>query len=327
MKICPKCQQTYTDEKLNFCLTDGSVLQQSGGDALPETVFVNPPPTSPNQSYGNQQPSFGGQPPPFGGQPQNAWNNQQQQNFSQPPRPPKSSKAWLWVVGILGALVLLCGGGGLLGLLLYKSSENTNVNTAYTTPTPSVSPTVASNVTKYDMALWKPAVNEFATTTFAGGKYTIEVTKPNFYYVVITNPSPKTKDEFETQNVTTRLTVSNRDAKPVKYGFGLVVHSDTTPLTQDYAFVIDSENQKYRILHHSLKIEKELTKWTTSTAIKKGSGENVLEVRDKGSAMQFYINGQFVKTVTDEDDNTDGIAGIYSSENIPIEFSNLQTEK
>ena len=30
MKICPRCQKTYTDDNLNFCLDDGVVLQQAG---------------------------------------------------------------------------------------------------------------------------------------------------------------------------------------------------------------------------------------------------------------------------------------------------------
>jgi hypothetical protein len=322
MKICPKCQQTYTDENLNFCLNDGGALTQMGansGDALPETVFVSPPrPTNPNEAFGNQSQPVN-QPPP-------AWNNpQQQQQFSTPPKA-KSSKTWLWVVGILGVLVLLCGGGGLLGLIFYGASGDKPYNANYSI-SPTVSPTVASNVMKYDMALWKPDVGEFATTTYSNNKFTIEVTKADYYFVMVTQPSAKTNAEHETQDATTKLTVSNRLSKSSKYGFGLVFHSDTTPLTQDYAFVIDSENKKYKILHHSFKTEKVLTGWTASSAIKSGSADNILEVRDEGDKMQFYINGQFVKTIDDEDDNTGGIAGIYSSESTPIDFSNLQIEK
>lgn len=40
MKICPACGQTYTDEQLNFCLNDGSLLKESGDDA-PPTVMMN----------------------------------------------------------------------------------------------------------------------------------------------------------------------------------------------------------------------------------------------------------------------------------------------
>ena len=324
MKICPKCQQTYTDENLNFCLTDGSVLTQTAGSgdaSLPETVMINQPrPTSPNQPFGSQ--------PQFGNQPQTAWNNpQQQQQPYSTPQPAGSSKTWLWVVGILGVLVLLCGGGGLIGLLVYNETDGTITNTGNNYPTPKVSPTVASNVTKYDMTLWKTDVGDFATTTYSNNKFTVEVTKPNYYYVIITQPNATTDAEHETQNATTKITVYNRLSKAVKYGFGLVVHSDTTPLTQGYAFVIDSENKKYRIIQHTAKNEKVLTAWTTSSAIKSGTEGNVLEVRDNGSLMNFFINGTFIKAVDDVANNTDGIAGIYSSENIPIDFSDLQIEK
>ena len=33
MKICPRCQKTYADDNLNFCLEDGSV-HLSAGDAV-----------------------------------------------------------------------------------------------------------------------------------------------------------------------------------------------------------------------------------------------------------------------------------------------------
>jgi hypothetical protein len=332
MKICPKCQQTYTDENLNFCLNDGSTLTQKseGGDALPETIFVSqPPPTTPNQPFPTapNQPFGGGQQQQqqFGGAPQNAWNAPQSP-YPQTSSPQRKSKSWVWVLGILGVLVLLCGGGGILGFIaLRNANDSSNYNFSY--PTPTASPTVSSNITKYDMTLWKPYAGDAATTSYSDGKFTIEVTKDNYYYVVITQPNATTKAEHETQNATTKVTVVNRLAQSSKNGFGLVVHSDTTPLTQDYAFVIDSENKKYRILHHSLKQEKILTNWTSFSGIKSGTAENVIEVRDTGKVMQFYINGQFVKSVNDEDDNTDGIAGIYSSEKMPIDFTNLQIEK
>ena len=60
-------------------------------DQLPETVMINQPRfTNPITGTGNQ-PAI--QPP-----------------YSMQPK--KSSKAWVWVLGILGVLVLLCGGGG-----------------------------------------------------------------------------------------------------------------------------------------------------------------------------------------------------------------------
>jgi len=48
MKQCPKCNQTYTDANLNFCLNDGELLtsmydssQRSYADDSPPTVMMN----------------------------------------------------------------------------------------------------------------------------------------------------------------------------------------------------------------------------------------------------------------------------------------------
>ena len=57
MKICPRCQKTYSDEGLNFCLDDGAVLTQSAivDQSLPATLLLNQtPPTNPNQPFGSQ---------------------------------------------------------------------------------------------------------------------------------------------------------------------------------------------------------------------------------------------------------------------------------
>ena len=102
MKICPRCQKTYVDDNLNFCLEDGSVLAQVAAQS-PQTVMMGEPrPTQP-------QPQMPSQPGP-----QPGWNTPQQYSM-QPPR--KSSKTWIWVVLILGVVVLVCG-GGFVGLVL-----------------------------------------------------------------------------------------------------------------------------------------------------------------------------------------------------------------
>ena len=64
MKICPQCRQTYTDDGLNFCLSDGSIL-----DAAPapeaKTVFFETPRVT--NEY-RPEPQF---------QPPAVWQNQQ----------------------------------------------------------------------------------------------------------------------------------------------------------------------------------------------------------------------------------------------------------
>ena len=73
MKICPRCQRTYTDDNLNFCLDDGVVLQQTAGEP-PATVFMNQPrPTDPRPVAPSQpgfQPAWNTAPQPYAMQPQ-----------------------------------------------------------------------------------------------------------------------------------------------------------------------------------------------------------------------------------------------------------------
>ena len=82
MKQCPRCNQTYTDDQLNFCLNDGEMLtsnmppQATYQDDAPPTVMLNEarrtnpsnwpssPPSSPpaqwQQPMNIQAPQFGG---------------------------------------------------------------------------------------------------------------------------------------------------------------------------------------------------------------------------------------------------------------------------
>lgn len=41
MKICPVCQQTYNDDYLNFCLSDGATLENAAKDDAPPTVYMD----------------------------------------------------------------------------------------------------------------------------------------------------------------------------------------------------------------------------------------------------------------------------------------------
>ena len=96
MKICPRCNQTYEDDSLNFCLNDGSVLTQASGGAsaslsdAPPTVLLNQPPaTNPNApQFGTQAGNWGVVTP----------------NAAQVSRP--KSRVWLWVLAIFGGVII-----------------------------------------------------------------------------------------------------------------------------------------------------------------------------------------------------------------------------
>lgn len=57
MKICPNCNQTYTDESLNYCLNDGSELTGMDNEP-PPTIFMDPPRTT-NPNFANYETPFG----------------------------------------------------------------------------------------------------------------------------------------------------------------------------------------------------------------------------------------------------------------------------
>ncbi len=291
MKICPQCQNTYEDETLNFCLDDGSVLTFANTNRFdpPDTVeFNRTPQTDVNQNIGTNQ----------------NWNSPAQfrQNSG------GGSKSWLWVVGILLALVVLCGGGfaGLIALGIY--SDTTDGDGSRTL------------VKSSDFSNWKFDSDQYIKAENKNGKLVLS-TQDNYYYVFIFK-------EFPTYDASVKVTVKNESGRKTVFGYGLVVNSHPTRiLTKDYAFLIDSNSGEYRVVKHTNQAENDIVKWTDSQLIKKGSQPNDLEVRIYGTKMDFYINNEFVRTVTDSNDYKEGVAGVYTSDQVPITFTNLELRK
>jgi hypothetical protein len=321
MKICPVCRTTYNDDNLNFCLEDGSLLTQATANPLPETVLMNQPRlTEPQAIHSSAPPSW---PPP------------QQHPIQQK----KSSKTWLWAVGILGLVVLVCG-GGFAGLMVIgiMNADNTASNTvrrpppsntrvattpASSTPIPSPSSTVpAANgeVTPIDMSDWADDPTSDAIQEFDGTEFILAARQKRYYYVVVAK-------NHETESATTRVTVRNVDDADSTLGYGLVFHSSPIPLIQDYAFLIDAKKKRYRIVRHEPGKEIPIVVWTSSPVIKDGSRENILEVRDANENASLYINGEFIKSVPDTHAFSGGVAGIYSGDGVKAGFKNLEVQK
>src|SRR5687767_13069612 len=135
MKVCPTCRRTYEDDGLNFCLEDGSVLTLSAADSAAPTIAMSSPrPTAVNPASGIQT----------------SWDAQQPSGSRAVAAKRKSSSAWVWVLGIVGILVLVCGGGA-AGVFFYVASvansnsggnrtiTNTNISRSNTTNRPSPS--------------------------------------------------------------------------------------------------------------------------------------------------------------------------------------------
>lgn len=319
MKRCPRCQKTYADDNLNFCLEDGNVLDAMELSTA-ETVQVNQPRMT--------------QPQPFvtGAQaPQPGWTAPQ--HSMQPPA--RSSRAWVWVLLILGVVVLLCG-GGFVGFLAYLGSQVepaanqafTNTNSKNVSPgndanTRPASPSTPGrdNVTEIDLELFVKEFSAYGTTVLDGDELTMGAKQKGFYYVLVA------PDDYKTDDADTRVTLRNPDNASGSLGYGLIFHSNPTPLQQGYAFLIDTKRKRYRVVNHTPKKESTVVSWTSSSAIREGTAENTLEVRDLDDKIDLYINGTLVKSIRNENGFPGGVAGLYAGDGVKIAFKDLQIVK
>lgn len=310
MKICPLCRTTYTDPNLNFCLEDGSVLQAYQGGSEPDTVLVN-------QLRQTQTPQQGA---PLA-QPQ--WNVHQQSS-----QPKKSSKVLVWVLLILGAVVFLCG-GGFAGLLLLSSgisttdgsrdenSTNTSSQTSTTTNTTSTKKVADSP----DLSKWVQESKSFGETEFTDGQFIMSSKARGYYYALAAT------EKYRSVGSDVSVTVTNLNGAPTDLGFGLVFHSEVTPLRKGYAFLIDSVKRRYRIVNHTPSKENVVVNWTSSDAIREGKQPNSLEARDGGPTIDLYINGKKVNSIRNVHGAANGVVGLYAGDGIKVAFRDLEIRR
>lgn len=110
MKICPKCNQTYSDVSLNYCLNDGTILVSTSDNKTAEQIRNDAvTANNPTARYTNYTPA------------------PSQQTIVQQ-NAPKKSNALLWVTLILGGLVLFCGGGFAAMYAFYVANNANNAN-------------------------------------------------------------------------------------------------------------------------------------------------------------------------------------------------------
>ena len=117
MKRCPRCNQTYTDDALNFCLNDGELLLVDYGDP-PPTIFGQPDPSASgetptvmlNQPRVTNQGTWQSATPPASWQPQEVQRSASAIGFS------RSVDQTLPIVSMVlgvGSILLICCWGGL----------------------------------------------------------------------------------------------------------------------------------------------------------------------------------------------------------------------
>ena len=325
MKICPSCRRTYDDDGLNFCLEDGSLLTFAPAiDPGAPTVVMRPPRST--------------DPSPVRGLP-TGWAAQSPDAYSMQPK--KKSKAWMWAVGILGFALLLCGGGVALVVVSVgslndtrptvnasRASSNTNLSTAQSNISANAnansnrdSITPAGTVEEIKLEEWVKKTSIWGSTEFKDGEFLIAAKQKGYYYVLVAS------DDFETKDAVTRVVVRNPDSVDSSLGYGLIIHSDTTPLENDYAFLIDTKRRRFRVVRHEPEKEQTVTAWTNSRLINEGSAENLLEVRDKGGKIELYINSQLATTILNKQGPTSGVPGLYAGDGAKIGFKRLEIVK
>lgn|SRR6266478_1667231 len=356
MKNCPTCNRTYTDEMLSYCLDDGTPLQHAivGGPSSfdPQaTVSFQPgrdtnPPSQPSanaptimssQSLG-VLPNQVMQPPPV-------VQPQQWSPAPQMPPPPKKRSALPWIIVGLIVLLLLVGGGiGLVGLLVYIGSQadntnsstgnsnmtvrksnvnsNTNAGVSESPSPPALVPEEVSDLNDdFSENKWGTGSDELGKFWYANEELHAHAV-PGQYVVEY---SPK-ETPYYTKNATVKMTVRSVDGESPKFGYGFVFHGQMKEKKlEDYAFIIKTDaDPSYSIVLQKDGKEDVLTKWTSSTAIRKGTSPNQLEVRIKDDKVDFYINDRYVNSITDTANFKTGRVGIYTSDTAEVAFDDLE---
>lgn len=309
MKICPQCKTTYTDKTLNFCLEDGSALLDANVAEPPPTVVI----PDARETFRTQQDG-----------PLDAGTDVRTIPRLDVP-PPKKSRTWLWVLGILMGVGLLCG-GGFVGLVVIGSFAGESNSEKPRLASRKTSSSDRNNgdpsrrlVYKENFSGWK-VDTDFISSERRNNSMVLTSVEDYFYVIL-------TKDK-KTYDSSTLLTVRNVSGDKSSGGYGLVIHSSPgAVLENDYAFLIRSDDRTFRVVRHLKKKERNVVDWTRSEAIKSGTSGNDLEVRAKDKDMELFINGEFVKRFEVDSNYKDGVAGVYTSDAIPIAFSKLEIRR
>jgi hypothetical protein len=340
MKRCPTCNRTYSDASLNFCLEDGSQLQSDVPRPPDPNATIRypgardtaePPPT---EIYRPDSPHITASPTA----PAQQWS----------PMPPghvqqKSSNALWWVLGGLG-LVAVLGIGAIVVLIALANigantnNENSNVRIANTNTDTNTNESTNANSGRnantntlpasisddFSVANWGSGRFQFGEVWYTDGEYHMRSKERTF--IVMYAPS----DGYATKDATVKVTARSVDGTVPSNGFGLMVHcaQSKTKQLEDYAFLIYPEPEpEFEVVMHKDGIQSTLVNRTKSSAIRSGSTPNQLEVRVKGDDLEFYVNGEYLTSITDKQNYKGGRAGLYTSDAVEVAFDDLKIQR
>jgi hypothetical protein len=345
MKQCPACNRTYTDDSQLFCLEDGAQLIPASFGGSSPTAF------DPNATLAYNPPRDTSPPP---------------ENFY-PPAPSPASPAWSptpytphaqaatarkpnakpWIIGaIVGVIVLGIGIVVLLSIIgrdasnnknkpsniaVASNSNNRNSNPVTTSTTNRTSTSAPSTVLKDDFSTqnW-PVGDEAYGSFYQDGEYHMKGRPKLYVFMFPLNPTAEALLNYTTKNATVKVTARNVDGKSPEYGYGLIVHGKLNGKgsLEGYGFLIyTGQKPMYEIVHFVDGAPTNIVNWTPSTLIRSGTNSNQIEVRTKGSQLSMYVNGQFLKSITDTANYKDGYVGLYTSESNEVAFDDMEINR
>jgi cytoskeletal protein RodZ len=349
MKTCPSCRRTYTDASLNFCLEDGSPLVSSAAPGIDPNATIRY--TDPRDTKSPTADAYRAPVAPavydvadpvahHGSQ----FGQQQQSNLSAPGAQRKKSNAVWWILGGVVVVGIIVVGAAIMIIAIASmatnsnrnmnansnraiaSSKNRNANTSTTNVNNENSNAnlPASLTDDFSEAKWGTGTYPFGEIWYADEQYHMRAKDKT--YLVMYAPSP----DYKTGNATVKVTARSVDGTSPASGYGLIVHGEKSKSgdLEDYALLIfTGAEPKYEIIKHKSGTQTTLVPWAKSSIIRTGTNPNQLEVRASGSELSFYINGQYVNRITDDENFKGGIAGLYTSDTAEVSFDDLEIKR
>jgi len=184
--------------------------------------------------------------------------------------------------------------------------------------------TLSSFTDDFSAKNWGTGESEFGNLWYQDEEYHMHATKGG--YIVMYAPD---KPEYKTENATVRVGLRSIDGNPPDTGYGMVVHGEKKDgKLEDYGFLIyNGDNPKYKIVVHKAGVESRYVDWTPTSTIRTGTTPNQIEVRIRDLKMDFYINGQFVTSITDNEGYHRGRVGLYASDAGEVAFDDLEVSR
>ena len=257
-----------------------------------------------------------------------------------PPPAPTKRSVWPWLLGI-GAVLVFLGIGVVILVFAIASMTNTNKSNSNSNNNNSkvanrnknanaddANTNPRSNLTSFtddfSAKSWGTGESQYGNIWYQDEEYHMHATKGG--YIVMYAPDKK---DYYDKDATVRVGLRSIDGTPPVTGYGLVVHGEKKEgKLEDYAFLIYNGNDpKYKIVVHKAGAETKVADWTSTSTIRTGTAPNQIEVRIRETKLDFYINGQFVTSITDDANYKTGRVGLYTSDTGEVAFDDLEISK